>query len=215
MSEDTFNARLTIPNVITSLRLLLLPPFVACVIFQSMPDAAGWPRWGAFGLFFVMAVTDMFDGYLARRLKQISRLGAMLDAVADKTLLFVSMLLLYVVGVRDISSEPHRIFHLPAWVFAAALGKDLFVTAGYWIVRSRTHDKRVSPGWMGKGCTTSQMLLVLAMLLWFVNPDAMEPVAIALFYIATILVMLTIASYSRQGWQQWRAGPIDVQSTQE
>ncbi|MCA9257004.1 MAG: CDP-alcohol phosphatidyltransferase family protein [Phycisphaerales bacterium] len=208
MSEDPINARLTIPNVVTSLRLLLLPPFVACVVLQSMQDAAAWPRWAAFALFLLMAVTDMSDGMLARRLGQISKLGAMLDAVADKTLLSVSLFLLFLLGVREGPEAAARLFRLPGWVFAAAIGKDLFVSIGYWIVRSRTRDKRVSPGWMGKGCTTAQMALVLAMLLWFVRPDVIEPIAQWLFYIATILAMATIVSYSRQGWRQWRAGPI-------
>ncbi|MCB9852053.1 MAG: CDP-alcohol phosphatidyltransferase family protein [Phycisphaerales bacterium] len=212
MSEATINARLTIPNVITSLRLLLLPPFVACVVLQSMEEAAGWPKWAAFGLFLLMAVTDMFDGYLARRLGQISRLGAMLDAVADKTLLSVSMLLLFLVGVRDGPESGAHMLYLPGWVFGVAVGKDVFVTAGYWIVRSRTHDRSVSPGWMGKGCTTAQMALVLAMLLWFVRPDAIEPIARGLFYVATLLAIAASASYSQQGWRQWRAGPVDAKN---
>lgn len=215
MSEDTINARLTIPNVITSLRLLLLPPFVACVVLQSLPEAANWPRWAAFGLFLLMSITDMFDGFLARKLHQISRLGAMLDAVADKTLLSISMLLLFLVGVRDVSATDAPVFYLPGWVFAIALGKDLYVTAGYWIVRRRTRDPRVSPGWMGKGCTTAQMLLVLAMLLWFVRPAWIEPIAHGLFYIASFLALAAVASYSRQGWQQWIAGPVDPNNSKQ
>lgn len=215
MSEDTINARLTIPNVITSLRLLLLPPFVGCVVLQSMPESAPWTRWMAFGLFLLMAGTDMIDGYLARRLGQISRLGAMLDAVADKTLLLISMLLLFVFGVRDSADAGARVFYVPVWVFAVAIAKDVFVSIGYWVVRSRTHDRHVHPGWLGKGCTTAQMLLILAMLLWFVQPDAIEPIAQWLFYIATIMAVLAAVGYSRQGWRQWCAGPVDAIPSQQ
>lgn len=215
MSEDTINARLTIPNVITSLRLLLLPPFVGCVVLQSTIDAAPWTRWAAFGLFLLMSITDMIDGFLARRLGQISRLGAMLDAVADKTLLSVTLLLLFLIGVREGPGVESRVLYVPAWVFGVAIAKDLFVSIGYWIVRRRTHDRRVNPGWMGKGCTTAQMVLILAMLLWFARPATIEPIAHGLFYIATILAILTMASYSRQGWRQWRAGPVDAMSSRQ
>jgi len=213
MSDTPVNARLTIPNVVTSLRLLLLPPFVAFVVLQASADPPAWSRGAAFGLFLLMCVSDMFDGLLARRLHQISRLGAILDAVADKTLLTVSLVLLYTLGVTTEGDPSHRVLTLPWWVLAFALAKDLFVCIGWLILRRRRGDVRTGPSLAGKSCTAAQMLLVLAMLLWFANPTFFGWIARALFVIASALAVATMLSYGRIGVAKLREGPTQDEST--
>lgn len=74
-------------NILTTLRLILLIPF--CVLVLALPTEAG--RWAALAVFLGAGLTDILDGYLARKLGQASRLGATLDLIADRLLTAVSL----------------------------------------------------------------------------------------------------------------------------
>ncbi len=78
---------------LTMLRLLLLPAFLWALIANG-PAGTGPHRWIAVSIFALMAITDKLDGYLARRLGQTSKMGALLDPVADKLLVGCSVILL-------------------------------------------------------------------------------------------------------------------------
>jgi len=78
----------TIPNVLTTLRLLAAPGVAVMFLFFFRP----WADWFALVLFVGAAVTDWFDGYLARLWKQESKLGAMLDPIADKAMVIIALL---------------------------------------------------------------------------------------------------------------------------
>ncbi|MEE4252340.1 MAG: CDP-diacylglycerol--glycerol-3-phosphate 3-phosphatidyltransferase, partial [Alcanivoracaceae bacterium] len=82
-------ARLTLPNLITLARLLLIPVFVAVFYLPY-----GWASMAAAGIFLLAGLTDLLDGYLARRLNQTSRFGAFLDPVADKLMVAAALVLL-------------------------------------------------------------------------------------------------------------------------
>ena len=78
-----------IPNILTTLRLLAAPGVVLMFLYFNRPLA----DWFALILFVGAAITDWFDGYLARLWKQESKLGAMLDPIADKAMLVIALLL--------------------------------------------------------------------------------------------------------------------------
>lgn len=80
----------TIPNVLTTLRLLAAPGVAVMFLYFNRP----WADWAALALFLGAAVTDYFDGYLARLWKQESRFGAMLDPIADKAMVVIALLVL-------------------------------------------------------------------------------------------------------------------------
>jgi CDP-diacylglycerol--glycerol-3-phosphate 3-phosphatidyltransferase len=73
---------MTIPNILTLLRVAIIPIVVVLLIVGETEAT----RWWAFGLFLVSAVTDYFDGWLARKLKQESEFGRLFDPIADKLL---------------------------------------------------------------------------------------------------------------------------------
>jgi cardiolipin synthase len=83
----------SLPNLLTLSRILVIPPIVA--LFFTDGEA---PRWITLGLYAVACVTDFFDGYLARSMGQISRLGRFLDPVADKLLVASVILMLVATG---------------------------------------------------------------------------------------------------------------------
>ena len=83
-----------LPNLLTYARIVMVPAVVACFYFEGDE-----PRWWALGIFVLAAVTDFFDGYLARAWAQQSNLGRMLDPIADK--LLVAAVLLVLTARRD------------------------------------------------------------------------------------------------------------------
>ncbi len=82
--------RWTIPNILTVLRLLAAPGVAIMFLFFARP----WADWFALILFVVAAITDWFDGYLAREWQQETRFGAMLDPIADKAMVVIALLVI-------------------------------------------------------------------------------------------------------------------------
>ncbi len=80
----------TIPNTLTFLRLLAAPGVAVMFLYFARP----WADWFALVLFLVAAITDYFDGYLARLWRQESRIGAMLDPIADKAMVVIALLVI-------------------------------------------------------------------------------------------------------------------------
>lgn len=155
--------KLSWANRITILRILLIVPFVSCMlkindaaISETMRDAL---RYAAIVIFLIMAFSDVFDGYLARRNKQVTKLGSFLDPVADKLLITCACLLL--------ASQRGRVegFLLPPTVVVLIIGKDLFLLIGFVIVYFITSQFCIAPVWVGKMATILQSSMVVAILL--------------------------------------------------
>src|SRR3990172_10290911 len=105
---------MNIPNSLTLIRILLIPVFI--VVFY-LPYK--WSHLLAAAVFTLAAVTDLLDGYLARKLHQISRLGAFLDPVADKLMVAVVLVLL-------VQQQPKLYLALPA---AVIIGREITISA--------------------------------------------------------------------------------------
>lgn len=116
----------TVPNVLTMLRLLAAPGLAVMFLYFHRP----WADWFALLLFVGAAVTDWIDGYIARSWKQTTRLGTMLDPIADKAMVVIALMV--IVGYSSMS--PWLV--LPATVilfrevFVAGLREYLGDTAG-------------------------------------------------------------------------------------
>jgi len=155
--------RLSWANRMTILRILLIAPFVSCMLkindaelSANMRDAI---RYVSFSIFLVMAFSDALDGYLARTKKQITRLGAFLDPVADKLLITSACLLL-------VSQRGHvEDFLLPPTVVVLIIGKDLFLLIGFVIVYFITSQFLIAPVLIGKIANALQLSMVGAILI--------------------------------------------------
>jgi CDP-diacylglycerol--glycerol-3-phosphate 3-phosphatidyltransferase len=150
---------------LTMLRLLLLPVFLWLLLADAGPQSEGLPhphRWWAVGIFAVMAATDKLDGYLARRLNQVSKLGTVLDPVADKLLIASSVVLLSF----DWVASPG--YAIALFVVAAVYGKDLLVALGAVALLYLTGKVTVRPRILGKASTVLQLTLVI---LTLIAPD--------------------------------------------
>jgi len=154
---------LTAANQITILRVLLIFPFVICLLQTNHPDYGNWYRGGAIVIFLVMAVSDAVDGYLARVKKQVSALGTFLDPMADKLMITCASVILC---VPQTAVEG---FQLPLAVVVLIVGKDLLLLLGFFVTYLLTVQIHIRPVWAGKASTFLQILMVASIL---VGPEA-------------------------------------------
>lgn len=132
-ADDNLDRILTIPNVITAVRLSLLPVFLYLLFGQDDRFWAGW-------LLFGIGCTDWVDGYLARRLRQVTTVGKVLDPVADRLLFFVGGGAILVDG------------SVPAWVVVAVLVREAAVAVGT-LTLAAMGSRRIDVTWAGKAAT--------------------------------------------------------------
>lgn len=130
---------LTVPNVLTTIRLLCIPVFVWLLV---LPNRSGWLA--AAVVLAVLGVTDGVDGYVARHFDQVSTVGKVLDPTADRLLLGVAAVAIVVVGA------------IPVGVAVAALSREAVVAAGFLIV-ALAGGRRVEVQWAGKAGTFGLM----------------------------------------------------------
>lgn len=184
---------LTWPNRITLSRIILIAPFVVCVLSIQDPVWGTAARRGALGILVAMAISDVLDGFLARRLHEETPLGKFLDPLADKLLMVCAVVLL----ARQNTSVVGCI--LPSVVVVAAIAKDLAVIVGFCIIYIVTSRACISPRRPGKLCTTAQLAMVFAVLLYPDLPAFLNRLPDVCWWIATGLAVVTTVDYYRFG----------------
>jgi CDP-diacylglycerol--glycerol-3-phosphate 3-phosphatidyltransferase len=162
---------LTLPNWITFSRLLGIP-FILYGLHNPTPQG----RWICLGIFLVAALTDWLDGYLARKLNQISDLGKFLDPLVDKLLILAPLLAL--IELRQI----------PAWGVFLILARELAI-AGWRVNQTKITGANI---W-GKLKTVSQILAV-AMFIAPLPPEWQLP-SLTAFWVAVALTLISGAIY--------------------
>lgn len=150
---------MTTANKITILRILLIPFFVVEVLYY-VREGQEIHRYLALTSFALAAILDGVDGYIARRYRQRSELGAILDPLADKLLL--------VSGVVVLSFDHQPWLEtVPLWLTGTIIGRDLVLLAGLLVIQMVAGKVTVRPRWLGKTATVLQMAVVLwVMLKW-------------------------------------------------
>jgi len=160
---------LNMPNLITLARLALVP-LVAYFLLDGEHGLA-------LMVFFVAAVTDLLDGWIARRFKLASALGAMLDPIADKLNMFVATVLLGWQGL------------LPMWLAIAIVLRDVVIVAGALAYRFTLGPIKIAPTTLSKVNTFIEftvLLLVMASAARWIEVDRWLPAAFV-FVFATVL----------------------------
>ncbi|HEY8355175.1 MAG TPA: CDP-diacylglycerol--glycerol-3-phosphate 3-phosphatidyltransferase [Methylophilaceae bacterium] len=180
-----------IPNSLTWLRILLIPVFVG--IFY-MPDVYIDPHWVNFSATFIFAlaaITDWFDGYLARALNQTSAFGAFLDPVADKLMVAAALILLV---------ELERTGAIVALII---IGREIAISAlREWMAGIGARNS-VAVASVGKVKTAAQMAAILLLLYYDpIGPIDVKFLGELLIYVAAFLTLLSMAYYLRAAWPQ-------------
>jgi len=178
---------LTLPNKLTLLRIGLIPVFVLAFYIPLF----GLNNYITTGLFFIAGVTDWFDGYLARRLKQQSEFGAFLDPVADKLMVGTALVLL-------VSAHPGSLLAIPA---AVIVGREIAISALREWMANIGDTTKVAVSMIGKIKTTAQMLAIGFML--FENSIGDFPtmlIGYLLLYMAAGLTLWSMVIYIQAAW---------------
>ena len=145
---------ITLPNLLTLMRMGLIPVFVSLLFYQRF----GW----ALGVFVLAGITDGLDGLLARRFQQKSQLGTILDPIADKLMLVTAFI---VFSFPRIIPNPPRHLPIPFWVTAAVISRDIFIVVGAAAINMVTGFRRFRPSLLGKASTVVQILAIIAVLI--------------------------------------------------
>jgi CDP-diacylglycerol--glycerol-3-phosphate 3-phosphatidyltransferase len=153
----------TTANIITILRILLVPFFVVEVLYYARTGNET-QRWLALATFAVAASCDGVDGYIARRYNQRSELGAMLDPLADKLLLVSGIVVL------SLQNDPY-LRPIPLWLTGTIIGRDILLLVGLAVIQMMVGKVKVHPRILGKVATVLQMIVVLwSLLKWDSKP---------------------------------------------
>jgi CDP-diacylglycerol--glycerol-3-phosphate 3-phosphatidyltransferase len=150
---------LTLANRITIARIMLIPVFILLTIYYTISVDAGqpneWLRWTSLMVFLLTSLTDALDGYFARSRGERTRLGTLLDPLADKSLLLSALILLS--GPWGRTFQPH----LPIWYVLLVISRDVLLIAGAIVIHMHAGHTEVRPRISGKLATVFQMGLIV------------------------------------------------------
>jgi cardiolipin synthase len=146
------NGVATIPNLLTFLRMALIPVFASLLYYGF----SGW----ALAVFVIAGISDGIDGFVARRFNQQSELGTIIDPIADKLLMTVAFIVLTMPNVL----QPTRHLPVPFWVTAAVIGRDVLIVTVAGAINIMTGFRGFKPSWLGKASTTVQVFAVTLIL---------------------------------------------------
>ncbi|MFT5494679.1 MAG: cardiolipin synthase [Kiritimatiellia bacterium] len=145
---DTHLPQITLATRVTIVRILGIPVFVLLMLYYFLSIRNGQPeesyRLASLVCFILIIATDALDGYLARSRDEVSRLGQILDPIADK-LLVLSALVLLTRPYQE-AFQPQ----LPLWFATLLISRDIFIVAGCLVIQSVKHKVEVRPRWSGK-----------------------------------------------------------------
>ena len=183
---------MTTANKITIVRILLIPVFVLLGVYYGESVREGNPHFGlwlsAILVFIAASVSDGLDGYIARRYNQRSKLGAILDPIADKGLLLAALLTL---TFSDWG------YHFPLWFPILVITRDVIIVAGSFGLHQLNGEVHVRPSWIGKVATFFQMVAIIWVMLRF---HSIQPAI--LVAAAGIFTFISGVGYVRDGIRQ-------------
>ena len=163
---------LNLPNVLTLLRILAVPVIVVALLGET-PNGDAL----AAGVFALAALTDGLDGYIARRRRDVTTFGKLMDPLADKVLIIAALVSLVSLN------------RLAAWVAMVIIARELAVTG----LRAVAAEQGVviAASWLGKVKTALQVAAVFALIIWNPAPLAVD----VLVYVAVAATVISGADY--------------------
>ena len=175
---------MSIPNIITSLRVILIPVLV--LIFYLRFE---WRHLAAALVFIIAGISDWLDGYIARKWDQHTEFGAFFDPVADKLIVAVALILLI---------EEHASIWLtiPAMVI---IGREIVISALREWMAELGKRTSVAVSFVGKLKTTLQMAAIIVLLLDDPN-SLVAKLGLVLLYLAVVLTLWSMFVYLRAAW---------------
>jgi cardiolipin synthase (CMP-forming) len=173
----------TIPNILTMGRLLLVP----CFLFASMKGMYTT----AFVIFVSAAVTDILDGMIARRWNLRSRLGALLDPAADKTLMVCGF-------VYYTFADRLPVANIPGWLTFTVFIRDFLIAFFAYLMYTRIQISKFPPTVFGKASTVLQAVTLAAVIAANAFAPGLQTLAEVLFRVSLVLTLFSGWHYLRR-----------------
>jgi len=185
---------MTTANKITITRIALIPVFVVFSFLYGASVQSGDPnlklRIAALVIFAIAALSDGLDGYVARHYHQVSRLGILLDPLADKALMLAAVFTL---------SFARWPISFPIWFTVFVFIREFIILNGIAILHRINGKVPIKPHWISKTCTVLQMSAIVWLMLDFRN-DSAPPMS--LIYLAGFFTALSALHYILEGVRQ-------------
>jgi len=160
---------MNLPNILTLTRVLMIPLFVIFI----MDKHYGW----ALITFVIAGVTDGIDGLIARITHQRTELGAYLDPIADKLLLFSAFITLAIVEI------------IPSWLVVIVITRDVIILVGFLVMLLTGHHPKINPKLLSKVTTAFQIITIALVLLNGYYPIFKELSVIAVYGTAVMTIL--------------------------
>ncbi len=171
-------------NLLTIFRIFLIPVFIICLGYNKPLCALM--------VFAVAGITDALDGFVARKLNQITKLGKILDPIADKALLISSFIFIY---------NSNLSIKFPFWFVVLVISRDIYILSGAALIYYLKGSLEVKPSIFGKLTTFFQIITIITVLL--INIINLPEVLLTIFiYITTFFTVLSTLTYTYEGIQQ-------------
>ena len=179
---------MNLPNALTLSRIFLVPLLVVFLLTGRMAAQEGWGVWGLI-VFAAAALTDYFDGYLARKRHQVTTLGKLLDPIADKLLISSALVSLVALEVA------------PAWMVVIVIGREFAVTGLRSIASAEGFTIDASK--LGKSKMVGQVFCVGCLIVGKLYPESMF-VALGNAFLAVVVVLAIVSmiQYFGRFWSQ-------------
>jgi len=182
---------MNLPNWLTILRIFFVPLLVAALVQENVAIRLGGVlvtnEWLSLAIFLSAAATDLLDGYLARRWKQVTTIGTLLDPIADK--LLISAALISLVEVRE----------LPGWMAILIIAREFAVSGLRSIAAAEGYTIQASD--LGKTKMFSQVVAISCMLLAVRHPALRTP-GLVLMWIVVFFALASAVSYFAKFWHK-------------
>jgi CDP-diacylglycerol---glycerol-3-phosphate 3-phosphatidyltransferase len=175
---------MNLPNALTLMRIFLVPIVVVVLLTVEIKN---WAFLGA-SLFLAAALTDLLDGYVARRRKQVTTLGRLLDPIADK--LLISSALISLVQLKMVS----------AWMVAIIVGREFAVSGLRSIAAHEGFSIEVST--LGKGKMVTQVAAVVGIILGRKYGGWVQNTATVLLWAVVFFALISMVQYFREFWSK-------------
>jgi CDP-diacylglycerol--glycerol-3-phosphate 3-phosphatidyltransferase len=182
---------MNLPNALTILRIFFVPLLVAALVQENVEFRVRGVlitnEWLSLAIFLAAAGTDLLDGYLARRWKQVTTIGTLLDPIADK--LLISAALISLVEVRA----------LPGWMAILIIAREFAVSGLRSIAAAEGYTIKASD--LGKTKMFSQVVAISCMLLAVRHPALHEP-GMVLMWVVILFALVSAISYFGKFWHK-------------
>lgn len=173
----------TVPNILTTVRLAAIP-FMAWFIYYSEKSNSTKMRMIAFSFFITIWITDLVDGFIARRFDQVSEFGKIYDPFVDKVFQFTTALMMLIIK------------RIPAWVVVFMLVKEvLMILGGAYLLQKR--NQVVYSKWYGKAATA---LFVAALASMFFLPEDLARIKSYIFILPVLSAVFSLLAYGKESF---------------